>query len=286
MAHNAVVGIRADPLYSGDIVHGEGPVWLAGRIAVLDMLQARVLLLDPAGRLEVVHSLPSPVVALVRERRGGGVAAVLEHEIQLLDAGWTVQGRHPVVDDPRVRFNEGAVTPDGVLLCGTMAYDQSAPLGTLFGFDGHHVQVVRDGITISNGLQFASTGEGRFIDSARGEVEVVRWNGQGMDTSRVLARFVPDEGMPDGLALDAAGGTWVALFGGGRVVRLDRDGRPTHQIDLPTPDATSCAFVGPARDRLVITTSALRTGDSDHHAGTVFIAEPPHPGVATPLCSF
>ncbi len=286
MTDNAVVEMRAERFFASDIVHGEGPVWLDGQLAVLDMLRGRVVLVDPAGRLVAIRSLETPVVALVGGRQHGGLAVVLEHEIRLLDGGWNVQSTHRVLDDPRVRFNEGTVAPDGSLLCGSMAYDQAEPLGAVYRFDGERALVARDQVTIANGVQFTASGSGRFIDSARYEVETVEWREGSMTTTGVLAAFDPDEGMPDGLALDTVDGTWVALFGGGCVVRLDPAGRITHRITLPTPDATSCAFIGHRRDRLVITTSALRTGDTDRDAGAVFVVDAPYPGAEMPLCAF
>lgn len=283
---NAVVDIAADRLYAGDIVHGEGPVDLGDRIAVLDMLAGRIVLLDLDGELLEVVQMPDPVAALVRPRRGGGMVVVLEHDIHLLGPDGAVEQVHHIVDDARVRFNEGTVAPDGSLLCGTMAYDQLEPLGAIYRFDGERSQVVRKGVTIANGLQFRTDGVGRFIDSTRYELESVRFDEQGIASTGVVATFDRQGGMPDGLALDEAGGTWVALFGGGCVVRFDEDGRVTHRVTLPTPDVTSCAFAGPDRRRLIITTSALLTGSSDAAAGVVYVADAPFSGSAMPPCAF
>ena len=61
--------------------------------------------------------------------------------------------------------------------------------------------------------------------------------------------------MPDGLTVDADGGVWAAVWGGGAVLRYDPDGRLRESIELPAGHVTSCAFGGPELDQLYISTA-------------------------------
>jgi sugar lactone lactonase YvrE len=59
--------------------------------------------------------------------------------------------------------------------------------------------------------------------------------------------------LPDGMARDVAGGTWVAIYGAAQVWRLV-DGRVDAIVELPTPRVTSVALGGAdGRDMLVTT---------------------------------
>ncbi|MGH3170417.1 MAG: SMP-30/gluconolactonase/LRE family protein, partial [Trebonia sp.] len=76
---------------------------------------------------------------------------------------------------------------------------------------------------------------------------------------RVLARF-PDEGdaLADGLTTDAEGCLWVAIFGGGRLIRISPEGRALAEIPMPVTQPLSCAFGGPDLDILYVTTGRER----------------------------
>ncbi len=52
------------------------------------------------------------------------------------------------------------------------------------------------------------------------------------------------EGGPDGLAVDAEGGIWVALYQAGAVQRYLPNGRPDARIDVPARAVTSLCFGG------------------------------------------
>ncbi len=65
--------------------------------------------------------------------------------------------------------------------------------------------------------------------------------------------------MPDGLTVDAEGGVWLALFGGGAIRRYRPDGTLDAHIPLPVTHPTSLAFGGPGLDDLYVT-SARRGG--------------------------
>jgi sugar lactone lactonase YvrE len=76
--------------------------------------------------------------------------------------------------------------------------------------------------------------------------------------------------MPDGLAVDAEGGVWVAQWGGSVLTRYDPDGRPDATVRFPHANVTSCAFGGPGLDRLYVTTAA----GAGSPAGGLFVLSP------------
>lgn len=75
-------------------------------------------------------------------------------------------------------------------------------------------------------------------------------------------------GVPDGLAVDAEGAVWVAVYGGGRVARFLADGALDRELPIPARSVTSLCFGGAdLRDLYVVT--ADNTEDPDR-AGTIF----------------
>jgi sugar lactone lactonase YvrE len=87
--------------------------------------------------------------------------------------------------------------------------------------------------------------------------------------------------MPDGLAVDAEGGVWVAAYGGGCATRFSPDGSLDRHVDVPAQSVTSLAFGGSdGRDLYVV--SADNTDDASL-GGSIFRTRVEVPGLAAPL---
>jgi len=79
-----------------------------------------------------------------------------------------------------------------------------------------------------------------------------------MDRLAVALRI--DDGSPDGLCVDADGNLWIAIWGAGEVRCYTPGGKRLATVDVPAPHTSSVAFVGPARDTLLITTARDELG--------------------------
>jgi len=257
--------------------HGEGPLWDARRerLLLVDLLAGAVVEVDAGGA--VARHEVDRVVAALRPRRQGGFIAALERGLALLDERFRVQERFPVELPEGVRFNDGGCDPRGRFYIGSMAYDFTEGAAALYrlGSDGRlHVAV--DAVTISNGIQWSADGAlAYYNDTATGRVDVFDADPAtgALSNRRVHAR-IEGPGAPDGMAIDVEGGLWVALWGGGAVVRIDPDGTVSERIALPVPQVTACAF-GADGSRLFITTS--RDGAPDEalgSSGAVFACSP------------
>ena len=144
-------------------------------------------------------------------------------------------------------------------------------------------RVVLDGIEVSNGLGFSPDGSrAYYVDSATRRVDVLdvvpaTEDPRGLVRRRPFVEIDPDDGMPDGLTVDAEGGVWVALWGGGAVRRYSPDGALDAVVPLPVSQVSACAFGGDDLDRLFVTTSrqGLDDPDADEAAsGSLFVADP------------
>ncbi|WP_368656251.1 SMP-30/gluconolactonase/LRE family protein [Streptomyces viridosporus] len=260
--------------------HGEGPVWSAawGGLRWLDMLAGDVLSLAPDHTVARRHI--ATVVAAVRPRRRGGAVLGVTRGFALEDPDGKVTILNPLWSDERIRMNEGGCDPDGRFYCGSMAYDGRQGAGSVHRLDPDgSTTIVLDEVTVSNGLEWSPDGDrAYYVDTATGRIDVFDYDRAGGLSGRRPFAVVPDG--PDGVTVDAEGGVWVALYGGGSVHRYAPDGTLDEVVELPVTKVTACTFGGPELDRLFITTSRehLEPG-TEPEAGALFTCTPGVRGV-------
>ena len=270
--------MRAEQVTGPVAYHAEGPVWSPswGGLRWVDMLAGDVLALHEDGGID--RRDVGEVAACLRPRRGGGAVIAVERGFALEEPDGSLRRLEPLWSDPGVRMNEGGCDPDGRFYCGSMAYDKRPGAGSVYRLDPDgSVRVEWADVTISNGLEWSPDGSiAYYIDTPTGRVDVLDY-----DTDRGLTGrrpFVtPDPGQPghpDGLTVDADGGVWVALYGGGAVHRYTPDGRLDEVVEVPTPRVTACTLGGAALARLFITTSAEEVDrEADPLAGCLFAVD-------------
>jgi sugar lactone lactonase YvrE len=260
--------------------HGEGVVWdaAAGLVRFVDLEAGALMSYDPATGKVSRRDL-GKVAACVRPRRSGGLVVAAERTFVLLGPDGTVDGElGPVFEDENIRFNDGGCDPAGRFWMGTMAYDESPGAGSVYRLDGDgSIGVVLTGVTISNGLSFAPDGRSAwYVDTPTGRVdrlEVDPMMGIVTGRGKIVDRVEP--GNPDGIAVDAEGGVWVALWDGSGVNRYDAQGRLTDVVRLPCSQVTCPAFAGPDLTDLYITTSRRDLPEGEQpEAGALFRVRP------------
>ncbi|GGS02043.1 MULTISPECIES: SMP-30/gluconolactonase/LRE family protein [Streptomyces] len=265
---------------------GEGPTWdpATGRLLWLDILGMRLHTYDPVTGRRTVRTTPQHIGA-AKPRAGGGLVLNLRDGVGLLDPDDTFRWLHhePV---PGRRANDAAVAPDGSLWAGTMRYDEAAGGGTLSRITGDGTaRTVLDDVTVSNGTGWSPDGRLMYyVDTPTRRVDVFDYDAEGIRNRRPLAEVEEGAGYPDGLAVDADGCVWVALWDGGAVRRYTPDGTLDRVISLPAPRTTACAFGGPTLTDLYITTA--RTGlDAPHPlSGSLLVI--PNAGKGLPQPAF
>ncbi|MCT4351632.1 SMP-30/gluconolactonase/LRE family protein [Streptomyces sp. Je 1-79] len=244
---------------------GEGPTWdpVAGRLIWVDILGSRVHTYTPADGRRTVMATEQHVGA-AKPCVDGGLVVNLRDGIGRYDRdgsfGWLL--RDPV---PGRRGNDAAVAPDGALWAGAMRYDE-APGG------GNLVRLAPDGtarealpaVTVSNGIGWSPDGSLMYhIDSPTRRIDVCPADAELATHRRPFTTVEPGAGFPDGLAVDADGCVWVALWGGGQIRRYTPRGDLDRVVTLPVRRPTACAFGGPGLHDLYITTA--RTGLTRPH---------------------
>jgi sugar lactone lactonase YvrE len=270
--------MRAEPVTGVVTYHGEGPVWSPswGGLRFVDMLSGDVLTLGEDGSLDRRHV--GTVAAVVRPRRGGGAVIGVERGFALEEPDGTLTTLDELWSDDKVRMNEGGCDPDGRFYCGSMAYEQTPGAGSVYRLEpDRSVRVVLEDVTVSNGLEWTPDGRSAFYnDTPTHRISIFDYDrDRGLTGRRTFVDVVvgDEPGRPDGLTVDAEGGVWTALYGGGVVHRYAPDGVLDHVVEVGAQQVTACTFGGPGLDELFITTSRENLSDGeDPLAGSVFRA--------------
>jgi sugar lactone lactonase YvrE len=238
---------------------GEGPRWDAATRTLLwvDIPAKLVHRFDPATGTNTTQQA-ADVVSLALPRLRGGVVIGLPDGLHLLDG--EPSSLVAAIEPERVdtRTNDGACDAAGRLWVGTMALDERSPVAGLYRVDADlTVTTVLTGTTISNGLGWSPDGTRfYFIDSPTRRIDVFDFdvaNGA-LENRRSLVAVAVEGAVPDGLAVDAEGGVWVALHGGWGLRRYSPDGELLAEVGLPIARITSCCFGGPDLGDLYVTT--------------------------------
>jgi sugar lactone lactonase YvrE len=169
-------------------------------------------------------------------------------------------------DTAIVRFNDGRVDPAGRFWVGTMYEPRDKPAAEMYVLERDELRRAwSGGMTNSNGLAWGLGGRTMFhadttshridrydFDAATGTVA----NG------RTLVTFSTDKtapgygGRPDGAAVDSEGNYWIAMFEGGRILKLSPEGELLREIALPLRCPTALAFGGPDLRTLYVTSAS------------------------------
>jgi len=197
-------------------------------------------------------------------------------------------GRRMHIEDPEHhlpenRFNDGKCDPAGRFWAGTMAVSEEEDRGSLYCLGPTlKVSCKVPGVSVSNGLAWSLDAKTMYyVDSP--DRCVVAWDydvGTGAISGKRTVYDVPDGwGFPDGMTIDEDGCLWVALWDGGRVIRLDpAHGTIVDTIDIPVSRPTCCAFGGAALDELYITSASINLTPEQRvaqpHAGGLFVCRP------------
>ena len=286
--------MTVDTIENVELVHkshcilGEGPAWSPDEktLYYIDIFGKRVKSFNIENQAAREFAVPSQIGAVIPTDKNS--------LLLLLSNGIFESDKEGLSSDllfdipkrvPENRMNDAKCDAFGRLWAGTLV-DGVPHMGSLFRIEGDEVIKVLDDLTISNGLAWSLDSKKMyFIDSGRQDVQVGDFD---LDSGSLthLESFVafPEEyGIPDGMTSDLDGGIWVAFFGGGKIRRYDQNAKLTHEVIMPVPQVTSCAFGGEAMNQLFVTTANIETstyavGDL---GGSLFMVETEFMGAPT-----
>jgi xylono-1,5-lactonase len=181
--------------------------------------------------------------------------------------------------------------PDGQgsIYVGSLEFDalsdQKPVPGNLFRVDPDgKVTKLWEGIQVTNGMGFSP--DRKYLFHADSTTQAV-WvydvlPDRTVKDRRVFAKL--PVGWPDGMAVDAEGGIFVAVVNDGEVMRFTPDGTLDWRLKVPAKMVTSLTFGGKDMQDLYIVTAD--NTDDKAKKGTVFRTRSEIPGLAVPKARF
>ncbi len=241
---------------------GEGPLWhpQEKRLYWADIPTGRMFRYDPAdGSHEQFYD--GGVVGGFTIQADGSLLLFMERGAI---AGWKDGQLTPLVEglegEEENRFNDVFADPRGRVFCGTMPMDSSRGserLGTLYRLDTDMtITPLLGGVGISNGMGLTPDRAGLYYtDTMDNQIHLFDYDADTGEISnrRVFVDTRDEEGLPDGMTVDAEGRVWSARFGGSCVAQYSADGKAERRVMFPTPNITSVIFGGEGYAEMYVT---------------------------------
>ncbi|MCK0207363.1 SMP-30/gluconolactonase/LRE family protein [Starkeya koreensis] len=262
---------------------GEGPAYDAASDTAwwFDIIERRLFEARLGTGEIVVHALPLMASALATVDDGRQMLAT-EQGLMLRDiATGALEMLAPVeAATPATRSNDARVHPSGTFWFSTMGRQAEPGAGTIYAYRAGTVQALFPGITIPNAICFSADGAtGYFADTAANALYRVRLDpatGLPLEAPAVIHRH-RDEGGLDGAVVDAEGLLWCAIWGGARLNAYSPEGDPVRSVAVPARQASCPVFVGPAFDRVLVTSAWQHMDEADRaadpHHGKTFLLD-------------
>ncbi|XP_066522521.1 regucalcin [Hoplias malabaricus] len=247
---------------------GESPVWEENDASLLYVDISGQKICRWSSLTNQIESMPTETfVGCVVPRRCGGY--VIGEGTCFAAVDWQKRSISTIAqvdtDKTNTRLNDGKVDPAGRFFAGTMGLEvRPAELerkqGSLYSLNSDRSVVKHfDQVDLSNGLDWSLDNHFfYYIDSLSYMVEAFDYD---IHTGRISNRrsvyqLEKDEGIPDGMCIDAEGKLWVACYNGGRVLRIDpQTGTRLQTVKLPVAKTTSCCFGGKDYTDLYVTSA-------------------------------
>jgi D-xylonolactonase len=256
-------------------VVGENPLWhpIEKRIYWTDIDTGRLFRADPAtGQHEQFYE-GSPVGGFTFQEDGSLLLFMDKGAIRRWKDGALTTLIEEIPEERESRFNDVLADPEGRVFCGTMPVGER--LGNLYRLDtdGTLTHLMPD-IACSNGMGFTPDRKQMFYtDSMRYVIYVFDYDQAtgALSNQRVFAQNPPEEGLPDGMTVDAEGYLWSARWDGSCLVRYSPTGLEVLRIPFPVKKVSSVVFGGADYTDMYVTTAGGDQKETDGAlAGALF----------------
>lgn len=242
---------------------GEGPFYdsRSNELIWVDIISKTWFQKNSTGQSLKTNEAPSMIGAIIPRKLGGFIAAVQEG-FAVVDHNSNFEIFSRVLDSTE-RMNDAKCDLYGRIWAGSTDLDFKTGRGKLYrlGLD-LTCETVLEGLTLPNGLGWSPDNTKFYlIDTYRLNLFVFDFDPEkgNISNQKILFDFSTFQGLPDGLCIAADGTIFVAMWGGHRILIIDKDGRLVSTMKLPISRPTSCTFGGANKDELLVTSSSLET---------------------------
>ena len=236
---------------------GEGPMWHAAekRLYWVDIHKGRIFRYDPAtGHHELFWEGEAMVGGFTIQEDGALLLFMEEGAVAELRDGELTYVISRLPEEQGNRFNDVIADPMGRVFCGTMPLDPMRAVeggerpGTLYRLDTDGtITRVFGNCAIPNGMGFTpDRSRMSYTESMDSTIYVFDYDertGQ-LSNRHPFVETDPENGLPDGMTVDAAGHVWSARAGGSALFRYSPDGVEEMSIPFPAKIVSSVAFGG------------------------------------------
>ena len=288
--------LKAELLFDAKSTLGEGPVWDFKKQLLfwVDIEGYQLHQYNPSSGKNKNWSFDEMIGAAV-PKENGELLLAMERGLASFNLETGEVTKHRVLEnsDPKIRFNDGKVGPDGAFWVGTMDKGCAPNAGNFFRVASNfETSLEIPNTSISNGLAWTSDKRTfYYIDSATFEIRAFDFNPENgsISNGKSVVKIPEEYGSPDGMCIDEEDMLWVAHWGGNCVRRWNpKMGEVREKIEVPAPHVTSCCFGGKDLKTLYITTarSGLSARQLEEYplSGGLFVCEPNIKG--TPITYF
>lgn len=287
---------------------GESPFWHPGeqRLYWVDIDGRRVRRWHPGSDAHESWDLPQQPGCIAPAQRGGLVLALRDGIYRARGWGGPMAPLVRFQHGAHSRFNDGKADALGRFWAGTIYEPKDARKADLYCIDCRPdnadggkpiVQLKAHNATTANGLAWSPRQDTLYwTDTPRHTISAWDWEPQAnvLRRHRLFARFPPKPagwqpgdggygGRPDGAAVDVEGCYWVAMYEGGRLLRLAPDGAVLASCEVPARCPTMPCFGGPALKTLYLTSARHGRPEAElqafPHSGCVFSMAVDVPGL-------
>ena len=240
----------------------ECPVWDRERNKLwwVDIKQKRILALSEGSKIEIINcpgqigclGLLNDNYLIVAEETGIFTLNVRTKSFSRLG------DISPEVGT--VRYNDGKIGPDGRFWFGSLDDSSFPETGCLYSIDANgKTQKHLEKLRCPNGIGWTDDGNRMFFTDS---MQRVIWSFDfdkinGVISNKAVFTEIKGDQVPDGLAVDAEGNVWTAMWDGWCIVKFDPQGRELQRVSTPVPRPTSCAFGGKDMKTLFITSARI-----------------------------
>ena len=256
-------------------VTGEGPMWhpMGKRVYWVDIPAGRMFRFDPAtARHEQCYQ--GEQIGGFTVQADGALCLFMAHgAVRIWRDGFVRTILEEIPDEVTTRFNDVIADPMGRVFCGTMPTKER--LGRLYRLDPDGVlTLLLEGIGCSNGMGFTPDGKHMYYtDSTRHEIYLFDYDAPSgaIANQRLFVRTPSDQGLPDGMTVDAEWYVWSARWDGGCLVRYAPEGREVMRVRFPARKVSSVVFGGDnCTDMYVTTAGGNKKEQEGSGAGALF----------------
>jgi len=267
-------------LWDAKAIIGESTVWdeRDGCIYWVDIEAPSVNWYHLASGAKKSWTPPVWISALAPRARGGFIASSADGLAFIdPDRGLYTPFKDPIPDQRLARLNDGATDSKGRYWTGscdraqwddsTTAEDKESSLkdfnvrdnGELYRVDASGEIFTMDRhIVTENGPAFSPDGRTMYVNDS---MPLVTWaydvaEDGSVSNRRDFLKFTPDDGYPDGIAVDVDGCLWMAFYESWVLRRFAPDASLVEERRLPVRRGLRPAFGGADHSRLFLTTGS------------------------------